>query len=212
MTAVSQREHGELRNFTGLSRLAWTSLVGVGAMALGSIGCLVTEKPEFKPPSQTPPFLSHLNPSPNDILLIPRRPGTSESMNSYVDGPTLTFDVYSEDLGELLFGVVFLGPPATRTYLRFFPPSAGTVDVRRPHTYTIKVPDSIGRDCHSITALFSHDPEIYNSPQSDQPVGTATWWAQIGFDSTVPDPEYKPCEPNPRPGDAGADAAEAGGL
>jgi hypothetical protein len=96
-------------------------------MALGSIGCLVTEKPEFKPPSQTPPFLSNLNPSPNDILLLPRKPGTSESMNIYVEKP-LAFTVYSEDLGELLFGVVFIDPPGKHTYFQecFLPPTAGT--------------------------------------------------------------------------------------
>jgi hypothetical protein len=176
---------------------------------------LVTEKPEFKPPSQTPPFLSNLNPSPNDILLIPRKPGTSESMKVYVE-KRLAFTVYSEDLQEVLWGVAYAGPPATPTYINScrFPPSVGTIDKGRPLDCPIDVSNILTPGCHPITTLFSHDPGIYSNPQTERPVGLATWWAQVGFDDSETDPEkkYAACVPNPRTGDAGADAPEAGGL
>src|SRR5687767_9287317 len=70
MTPLSGSRHGDLRNFTGLSRLARTSLVIVGVMALGSTGCLITERPDFDPPRQVGPFLTNLSPSPAAAQVI----------------------------------------------------------------------------------------------------------------------------------------------
>src|SRR4051812_29860417 len=77
MTPLSGLGFKDMRNFTGLSRLARTSLVGLGVMALGNSGCLVTEKPDFTAPQQVGPFLTNFSPSPATAQVIEYERGST---------------------------------------------------------------------------------------------------------------------------------------
>jgi hypothetical protein len=216
MTSLSRRHAAEPLNISNLTGLARLSLVTCGIMAFGTTGCLITDKPDFDAPRQSPPFLANLDPPPHEILVIRRKPGTSAPMNEYLEDQEIRFTVHSDDLQQLLFFVVFIGPPGKHQYFPycFFPPTAGTLRVPRDQRCPLTVPSSVGPGCHPITALASHDNSIYTMPKTDQNVGIATWWAQVGVDDSDPesDPDkYKPCLPNPPSGDAGADARDGSG-
>jgi len=207
MTALSGHRVGQRRNFTGLSGVARTSLVTLAVMALGTSGCLITDKAEFSQPAPVPPFLTDLDPPATEILNIPTKPGGGD--RDYVDDKPLAFKVRSEDLQRYLFTAVLVDFPGSNPKPAcFFPPDLGSLDTARPRDCKLNILPSVTPGCHSITALISHDSSIQIGViKNPSDVGTATWWAQIGTD-----PMYDPCEPHPSPGDAGADARDGGGL
>jgi hypothetical protein len=207
MTRVSGISTQDGRNFTGLSRLARTSLVGVGVMAtMGSGGCFITESPEFKEPPVLPPFIANVNPPTSRILVIPRKPGTATGAREYVQDVEIRFDIRSEDLQRPLYAAVWVDFPKPNKYpICSFALSTGTLATARPQTCTLAIPSLIEAGCHSITALVSHDQSIYNG-KVEGDLDTATWWAQIGVDDAVP------CEPDPLPPDAGRDVRGEGGI
>ena len=212
MTGLSGRRHVHYWNFTGLSGVARTSLVVLGVMALGSSGCLITDKAEFSPPTPTPPFVLNLDPPASEILNIPRKPGAGMA-NVYVETTNVAFEVRSDDK-RFLWSTVFVDypssdplRPASVACTTAGGPDIGTLDTPRIWGCNLLIPPNVSEGCHSITALVTHD-KVINEPRPPPPpeslsdLGMGTWWAQIGADST-----YFPCEPHPtRSPDAGADA------
>jgi hypothetical protein len=159
------------------------------------------------------PFLTNFKPAPSTILEIPRKPGSSSQSKDYVveEAPTIRFDVLSEDLQRPLYGSVFLDFPQ----LTKFPAiclltniGAGTLDEPRPQACKLIIPSSVEPGCRSVTALVSHEVSILAaSPAGD--LAQVTWWAQIGFDSSLRD--FVPCG-DLTPADAGGDARADGGA
>jgi hypothetical protein len=181
-------------------------------MALGTSGCLITDKTSFSAPAPTPPFVNNLDPPATEILNIPRKPGTNMG-NVYVETVNISFDVRSDDMGRYLFAYVFVDYPSddpTRSppQALSFPPDIGTLDTPRKKAGKLLILPTVEPGCHSITAIVSHDISIQRGvvpvPPPGQPadVATGTWWAQIGEA-----PPYDPCIPDPSKAlDAGADA------
>jgi hypothetical protein len=175
---------------------------------MNSVGCLVTDNPEFQAPATLPPFLSNLSPPTSRILVIPRKPGTTAPEKDYVQNTEISFDIRSEDLQRPLWGSVYLDfPKPSKIAICLFSPSTGTINKARRENCTLAIPSSVESGCHSITALVSHSASIITG-RIEGDLDTATWWAQIGRDEG----SYDPCEPDPLPGDGGVDAGSEGGL
>jgi hypothetical protein len=186
-------------------------------MALGTSGCLITDKSSLSAPTATPPFVNNLDPPATQILDIPRKPGTDKGSRDYVETQNIWFDIRSDDMQRFLFAVVLVDYPSSdperpaSPVLWRFAPDIGTLDTPRRRTCPLIIPAYIDPGCHSITAVVSHDESIQKGivkptpPGAVPDIGTSTWWAQIGHD--ISDPEYPdPCEPNPpKSPDAGAD-------
>jgi hypothetical protein len=170
---------------------------------MSSAGCLITERPDFTAPEVSRPALTNFNPSPADILEIPRKPGTA---NEYVEG-LVRFDVFSEDLQKQLFFAVIIDlQRPTQDLICFESPETGTLAKARELKCPLKIKSSILPGCHSITALVSHDASVHTGRvASGSDLAMVTWWAQIGVD------EPGACAPHARPSDAGTDARAEGG-
>jgi hypothetical protein len=178
-------------------------------MALGTSGCLITDKAEFTQPSPIPPFLTDLDPPATEIMNIPKKPGSPPGLNTYVDDKPLAFKVRSEDLQRKLYSVVFVDFPGPDPKLAcWFPPDLGTLDTPRSRDCKLDIRASVAPGCRPITAIVSHDEAIQVGViRNPSDVGTATWWAQIGTD-----PMFDICEPHRTTGDAGTDGGADGGF
>jgi hypothetical protein len=186
-------------------------------MALGTSGCLITDKAEFSPPAPTPPFVTNLEPSPTEILYIPRKPGTAPDSRDYVETQNVSFEIRSDDMQRYLFSFILVDYPTDNPnrappMAKQFPADIGTLDTARIRATPLIIPATVPPGCHSITAIVSHDSSIYQGvvkpplPGEVADVGIGTWWAQIGTDTSDPG-GFPPCEPNPpKAPDAGADA------
>jgi len=223
MTGLSRLAVGDLRNFTGLSRLARTSLIITGVMAtMGGAGCLVTESPDFTAPPVLPPLLTNLNPSPIKPGIIPRRPGTRYEDATYVQDVTLSFEVISDDFGRPLTAAVlldfqgFASRETPTSVCRALTIPAGTLKTppgERRSECKLELSPSTPPGCHSITVVVSHEfIAVTATPLKPGDVDSATWFYQVGVDADNPEPDSKPCKPDPLPRDAGADRIEGGGL
>ena len=190
-------------------------------MALGSTGCFLTERPDFDPPRQTPPFMTNVNPSTTVAHTIPVRKGTDPTSNLYESQP-IGFDIMSEDLGEKIQGLILLdfkGFGSTDP-LRVLNQEAIQIDPgtlkdkeRERFTRTIQIPSSVQPDCHTVTVLLSHSFFPGSAkPQRIGDVDTKTWFFQVGANDDEDQHGYKPCVPEPRQADAGADATDGGRL
>jgi hypothetical protein len=190
-------------------------------MALGTSGCLITDKATFSAPAPTPPFVNNLDPPATDILNIPRKPGTDPASHDYVETVNIAFDVRSDDMGKFLFAEVFVDYPSSDPNPIDSPPNAwsfaadiGTFDTPRRKTCTLHIPYKVVPGCHSITAIVSHAASLQQGvvpvPPPGQPadVGSGTWWAQIGVEPE----KWAACPPDPpNARDAGGDARMDGG-
>jgi hypothetical protein len=191
--------------------------MGLGVMALGNLGCLITERPDFPAPEASKPFLTNISPPLSEIIEIPRKPGglPSDYVEDVVD---IRFQVHSEDLQKPLYAAIFIGFPRRTVFPSLCPQlrnelGTGTFAEPRQVNCDFTIPSTVSKGCSSITALVSHNVDILvgivDDPKGD--LATATWWAQIGFDRSARD--FAPCEPDLPPPDAGRDArADGGGL
>ena len=212
MTGLSGRRSGERCDFHDLTCVARTSLLILAVMALSSAGCLVTDSPTFKQPVELPPILTNLNPPASRILKIPRKPG---SPNEYVQ-ETIRFDVRSDDLQGPLYGAAGVDFPQSKPFILAWKAilGTGTLGTPRPAACQLAIPSYVEPGCHSISILLSHQGTILgggiegDAGSVEGDLGIATWWAQIGIDEAP----YQACEPDPVPGDAGADARTDGGA
>jgi hypothetical protein len=182
-------------------------------MALASAGCLVTDTPKFDPPQRIGPFLTNLVPSTEQPGVIYLVPGTDPRSHSYLQNETINFDVVSEDLGDKLTVLILIdfkgfdSPDINKVCEPMDLPPGTLAGKPRPVTCRLALPPSVERGCHPITALVSHA----FVPLSARPVvlgdvALATWFYQVGVDTSETNPEYWACEPRPTPADAGVDA------
>jgi hypothetical protein len=176
---------------------------------MSSAGCLITERPDFTAPEVSRPLLTNFNPSPANILEIPRKPGSDPSSNEYVEDVAISFDVLSEDLQTPLFMAVFIDLQRPEQELICFSSAGtGTMSKARRLACPLAIRGSIKPACHSITALVSHDDSVFTGRvASGSDLGMMTWWAQVGVEDS-----YHKCEPYTRPTDAGTDARAEGGA
>ena len=212
----------------GLSHVARTSLVIVGVMALGSTGCLITERPDFDRPLQTPPFMVNLSPTTSVAHTIPFQPGTPKASKLY-QPTTIGFDVMSEDLGQKVYGLFLLDfkglgsndPLLVLDDKTLIDPgtmgqeqdNSGAPARARSVERQIQLGSSVDPTCHTITVVLSHS----FAPASARPlrvgdVALNTWFYYVGADESAPE-DFVDCAPEPRKVDAGTDApADGGGL
>ena len=226
MTALSRRHASELHDFADLTCMARVSLVVWGVMAFGSSGCLITDTPTFGAPVKTRPALSNLKPRPEVVHEIKFQPGSLPDAKLYAPGPTISFDVTSEDLGDDLDVLVLLDfqgfeSPATPDRIcKDKPPiRAGSLNEKKARSYDCplelnsRVP-SVIPGCHTFTAIVSHDFfPLSANPVEFGDVAAATWFFQVGETGDEPPDNYFPCKPVSTPADAGGDVrVDGGGL
>lgn len=218
LTRMSQPKAPEAPHFRHLSRLARASLCLLAVVALGGPSCLVTTSPDFAQPERTPPFLTNLSPPPWQIQTIRSAQGATTGY----EPAAITFSVVSEDLQSPLRAALLLdfqGPGQPYE----IPPLAFNLDITPGHLPDPRhVPDmsfflspSVAKGCHSVTLIVTHEFDNpmfqprYIRPTNEVDVATATWWYQVGIDSANPSLDITTC--TSAPGDAGAEAGDAGG-
>jgi hypothetical protein len=193
----------------------------LGVMAMGSVGCLITERPDFPEPQQTPPFLTNLDPTPATAQFIEFEPGTDPSAGTYKRNKSITFNIVSEDLGEALNALVVINfkglysPTLPSEICRFDKIAPGTLDTKRdPFSCQLDLNRlGLAPDCYSVAVVVSHDflGGLSVAPAKQGDIAVATWFYQVGVNPADPNPKYMPCKPAPEPADAGIDARLDGG-
>jgi hypothetical protein len=215
VTAMSGRRPRETWNFARLGRVARASLLMV-LMGIGSQSCLVTSNPDIEPPKRTPPYFSNLSPPTYQVQKLTSL-GTSPSSVTEIG-----FDVVSEDVGQPIFGAVYLdfngfGDMKQKVIGQIKPakiPAGHMTDPKpRPGSATFEITGPPG--CHSATLVLSHE---FNGPGDPQPTdrendtALATWWYFLDDDPIGPAVDIATCvtPASPRTDAGSADASDGG--
>jgi hypothetical protein len=146
---------------------------------LSTAGCLVSDPPEYEEPGVTPPFLDLVQAVPMPGRIIVGNFGMNESIR--FDVP-----VRSEDNGDNLWFALYRNFSITANSRPITVPNKvppGTFDeTDRAIRFEWTIDSSVGKDCHQLTLLVSHESTWNFDLGRPDPLrgindsAMATWW------------------------------------